>query len=326
MSSPARRCIFRFGDFELDVSAYELRRGGRPIRLERQPMELLILLVERSRELVTREQIVARLWGDEIFVDVDTGVNTAIRKIRQALTVSAGCSPLVETVPGKGYRFVTKVTVALGQAGDGPTVMLAVLPFLNLSADTDRDYVADGLTEDMIATLSQVDAAHLRVIGRTSAMAYKGTKKSLATIGAELKAQFLVEGSIRSDGDVVRIHCTLNQVRDQTQLWAASCDRDMASLAAVPRELCMELADQIHLQMPPESMAAVSARQSTDAAAYDAYLRGRRFWNQLTPATTRKAVSTTRVRPKPTRVMPWPGLAWPKPLPRRRSTATPIRC
>ena len=83
MSSPARRCIFRFGDFELDVSAYELRRGGRPIRLERQPMELLILLVERSRELVTREQIVARLWGDEIFVDVDTGVNTAIRKIRR---------------------------------------------------------------------------------------------------------------------------------------------------------------------------------------------------------------------------------------------------
>ena len=196
MSSAAPRCIFRFGDFALDVSAYELRRSGRPIRLERQPMELLILLVERSRELVTREQIVARLWGDDIFVDVDTGVNTAIRKVRQALNVSSGCDPLVETVPGKGYRFVATVTVAPRRTADGPTVMLAVLPFLNLSADTDRDYVADGLTEDMIATLSQVDPAHLRVIGRTSAMAYKGTQKSLATIGAELKAQFLVEGSI----------------------------------------------------------------------------------------------------------------------------------
>ena len=80
----------------------------------------------------------------------------------------------METVPGKGYRFADEGDGGAREAGDGPTVMLAVLPFLNLSADTDRDYVADGLTEDMIATLSQVDAAHLRVIGRTSAMAYKG--------------------------------------------------------------------------------------------------------------------------------------------------------
>ena len=164
-------------------------------------MDLLILLVERRRELVTREAIVARLWGQDVFVDVETGINTAIRKIRQALHDSRDkprAAVFVETVSGKGYRFVADV-VAVPEA-DAPAVMLAVLPFVNLSADAERDHLADGLTEDAIATLGQIDPVHLRVIGRTSAMTYKGTQKSMATIGSELKAQFLVEGSIRSEG------------------------------------------------------------------------------------------------------------------------------
>jgi hypothetical protein len=98
-AASARRA-FRFGDFELDVQRYELRRKGRPLRVERQPMDLLILLVERRPELVTREQIVERLWGRDVFVDVDTGINTAVRKIRRALGAGRnGRRPLVETVP-----------------------------------------------------------------------------------------------------------------------------------------------------------------------------------------------------------------------------------
>ena len=103
--------ILRFGDFELDVAAYELRRRGRPVKLGRQPMDLLILLVEHRRQLVSRGEIVERLWGKDVFVDVDTGVNTAISKIRQALRDSAEAPAFVETVPGKGYRFVAPVDV-----------------------------------------------------------------------------------------------------------------------------------------------------------------------------------------------------------------------
>jgi TolB-like protein len=284
------RHVLRFGDFELDVQGYVLRSNGRPIRLERQPMDLLILLVERRRELVTREEIIARLWGQDVFVDVGTGVNTAIRKIRRALNDSPGPGTLVETVSGKGYRFVAEVSVASPSYADQPTVMLAVLPFVNLGLDPGREYLTDGLTEDTIATLSQIDPVHLRVIGRTSVMAYKGTQKSLATIGSELNAQFLVEGSIRGDGDALRIRCQLNRVADQSQLWAASYDLDITGLVGLPRDLAVALADQIHLRPSPERMTSVLQRQSRDAAAYDAYLRGRRFWNQLTPVTTRKAV------------------------------------
>lgn len=102
---------FRFGEFDLDVAAYELRRGGRPIRLEPQPMDLLILLVERRGLLVSRSEIIDRLWGKDVFVDVETGVHTAVRKIRQALRDSVEEPAFVETISGKGYRFIAAVEV-----------------------------------------------------------------------------------------------------------------------------------------------------------------------------------------------------------------------
>jgi TolB-like protein len=253
-------------------------------------MDLLLLLVERRPALVTREEIVARLWDQDVFVDVETGINTAIRKIRRALKDSPDKrrpGALIETVSGKGYRFVAE-TVEVPDP-DAP-IMLAVLPFANLTGDAERDYLTDGVTDDTIAALSQIDSAHLRVIGYTSAVAYKGSAKSLATIGAELSAQFIVEGSVRSDGKVLRIRCTLNRVADLAQVWSASFDRDIAGLASVAHDLAAPLTRQINPQLPREQVRSAARRQSGDAAAYDAYLRGRRFWNQLTAVTTRRAV------------------------------------
>ena len=112
MPPAASRQTYRFGEFELDVAAYELRRAGRPVKLERRPMELLILLVERRSDLVSRADIVKKLWGDDVFVDVDMGVNTAIRKVRQALGDSPDVSVFVTTVSGKGYRFTANVSDA----------------------------------------------------------------------------------------------------------------------------------------------------------------------------------------------------------------------
>jgi DNA-binding winged helix-turn-helix (wHTH) protein len=111
------RQTFRFRDFELNVAAYELRRRGRPVRLERRTMDLLMLLVERRGQLVTRGDIVDRLWGKDVFVDVETGVNTAISKLRQALHDSPNVAAFVETVPGRGYRFIAPVEVALPSSG-----------------------------------------------------------------------------------------------------------------------------------------------------------------------------------------------------------------
>ena len=111
MQAPTSRETFRFGDFELNVASYELRRLGRPVKLGRQPLDLLILLVESRGLLVSRSDIVDRLWGKDVFVDVDTGVNTAISKIRQALRDSSEAPAFVETVSGKGYRFIAEVEI-----------------------------------------------------------------------------------------------------------------------------------------------------------------------------------------------------------------------
>jgi Tol biopolymer transport system component/DNA-binding winged helix-turn-helix (wHTH) protein len=100
----------RFGDdFELDLRAYELRRSGRPLKLERIPMELLMLLIERRGELVTREQIIERIWGKDVFLDTESGINAGIRKIRQVLKDDPERPRFVQTVTGKGYRFVAPV-------------------------------------------------------------------------------------------------------------------------------------------------------------------------------------------------------------------------
>jgi TolB-like protein/DNA-binding winged helix-turn-helix (wHTH) protein/Flp pilus assembly protein TadD len=357
---------FRFGDFALDVPGYQLLRNGRPIRLERQPMDLLILLVERRLQLVSRAEIVDRLWGKDVFVDVDTGVHTAIRKIRQALRDSVDAPVFVETVSGKGYRFIAPVemipspdTLAAQEIQDGLSVpapslpvvtapetapvaatalpagaearstlaftqswrarlisgvvgvaalaglltwvwqsggkpgsrlTLAVLPFENLSGDPDREYLADGLAEETIVSLGQIDPERLHVIGRTSMMVYKHTTKSIAEIGRELGADYLVESSVRAESDRLRITAKLIRVRDQMQVWSESYNREPTSMLGLQQELSSEIAEQIRLRLSSDRLNALARRQTRNAEAYDLYLRGRNFANQRTPLTTKKAI------------------------------------
>jgi TolB-like protein/cytochrome c-type biogenesis protein CcmH/NrfG len=303
--APARETL-RFGRFVLDVSAYELRRNGRRVRLERQPMDLLILLVTRRGELIPRDEIITRLWSKDVFIDVETGVNTAIRKIRQALNDSPEAAAFIETVTGKGYRFVAQVEV-ITAAPVAASIMLAVLPFVNVSGDEDREYLADGLTEETIASLSQLDPEHLSVIGHRSAMSYKATTKTLETIGSELKVHFVVDGAIRIEGSWCRVRCTLSRVRDQVQLWSHSYDCDASNLLGLQRDLSGAIAGHVRPHLTPERLDSIPLRHSRDAAAHDLYLRGRRYWNQLTSVTTRMAIDYYR---RATEIDPGYSLAW----------------
>ncbi len=311
MLTSAPKQTLRFGDFQLDVAGYELRHHGRPVRLERQPMDLLVLLVERRRQLVLRSDIVARLWNKNVFVDVETGVNTAIRKIRHALKDSPDASTFIETIPGRGYRFIAEVQVIGAPDNDPARIMLAVLPFENMNRDPEREYVAAGLTEELIASLGQIDPERLSVIGRTSTMVYKATRKSVAAIGEELNAQYLVEGSIRAERGLLRIRCTLIRVRDQAQVWSAAYDREPASLLGVQQELSTAIAEQVRVRLSPERLDMLARRHSRNAEAYDLYLRGRRLWNQLTPLTTLKAVEyyTRAIEIDHDYALAWAGLA-----------------
>ena len=316
--------IVRFGDFELDVSAYELRRRGKAVRLERHPMDLLIHLVEHRNQLVSRSDIAGRLWGEDVFVDLETGVNTAISKVRQALRDSTDSSRFVETVSGKGYRFIAAVTSPSTEPGKTVSgaapqtsaqpesrIMLAVLPFENLSSNPDQEYFSDGLTEETISYLGRITPEHMGVIARTTSMAYKRTSKSIREIGAELGVDYILESSVRREDDRVRITSQLIRVKDQTHLWASSYDRELTGVLAIQRELGIAIADHVRLRLSPERLNAMTREQAQNPEAYDLYLRGRYFWNQLSPPTTRQALEffARATELDPDYALAWSGIA-----------------
>jgi TolB-like protein/DNA-binding winged helix-turn-helix (wHTH) protein/Flp pilus assembly protein TadD len=349
------RSTFRFGDFELDVAAYELRRNGRSIRLERQPMDVLIMLVERRGLLVSRADIIDRLWGKDVFVDVDTGIHTAIRKIRQALRDSRESPVFVETVSGKGYRFIAEVEVvsptdmphddAAAHTSASPPaasrarlllglsvaiiavfiswtwlrpdpplsqVTLAVLPFENFSGDPDREYLADGLAEETIASVGRVDPERVGVIGRTSIMVYKRTTKSLAEIGRELGVDYLLESSLRAEGGMLRVTSKLIRARDQMQVWSGVYDREPGSMLELQRELSTAIAEQVRFRLSPDRLRGLALRQTQNAEAYDAYLRGRYFENRRTPESNVRALQQYEraIALDPDYALAWSGLAF----------------
>jgi TolB-like protein len=303
------RETFRFRDFELDVAAYELRRHGRSVRLERQPMDVLILLVERRGLLVSRADIVKRLWSDDVFVDVETGVHTAIRKIRQALQDSPQEPMFVETVSGKGYRFVAPVDVVpANRESSVPSarrVTLGVLPFENLGSDPEREYLAAGLTDETSASLAQIDPDRLSVKGRT--LRYKGTTKTAAEIGRELSVEYLVESSIRAEADRLRVTVKLIRVSDQEYVWSHSYERQPSSVLGLQQELSTAIAQQIRLRLAPDRLTGLVRRQTGNAEAYDAFLRDNIWRAAARPKRTCAPSNTMSARSRSMRITRLPG-------------------
>src|SRR5438105_12831886 len=148
---------FGFDRFELDVRSGELRRDGKPVKLQLQPFKVLAFLVAHAGQVVTREEIRQHVWGGETFVDYEQGLNYCIREIRAALGEDAADPRYIETHPRRGYRFlvpVVKLPSGVPQSED--RIMLAVLPLENLSGNREQEYFADGLTDELINELARL--------------------------------------------------------------------------------------------------------------------------------------------------------------------------
>jgi TolB-like protein/Flp pilus assembly protein TadD len=287
------------GPFVLDVSRYELTCAGKPVRMERIPMDLLILLVRENGRLVSRDEIIERLWGKDVFFDTDNGINTAIRKIRRALGEDPEKPRYIETVLGKGYRFKGRTDPATGVTSpdvevERPRIMLAVLPFENLSGDPGQEYFSDGLTEETIMRFGKMSPRRLGVIARTSSMAYKRTDKSVFQIGQELGVDYVLEGSVRREAGRVRITAQLVRVRDQIHLWAENFDRSPQSILDIHGEVGAAIAAHVQLELTPEGERQLRSQRPVDQEAYDHYLHGRYHWARLTPLELLKAAEYFR--------------------------------
>jgi TolB-like protein/tetratricopeptide (TPR) repeat protein len=277
----------RFGPYELDPHARELRSASGRVRLQDQPFEILQLLLAQPGHVVTRDQIRERLWPAGTFVDFEHSLNAAVKRLRAALGDDAECPRYVETVPRRGYRFVACLS------GEEPEpvshhVRLAVLAFSNLSADRDRDYFSDGLTEEMTAKLGQVCGGQVGIISSHSAMQFRNSPLSVEEIGQKLRADYVLMGSVRWEGERVRITARLVKTSNETQLWSEMYDRHLTDCLDVQSEVAARIARSLATELVPP---AAPAATPPDAAAYQSLLKGRYYWRKTADTGVMQALS-----------------------------------
>jgi len=271
--------LLRFESFELDVRSRELRKGKQRIRLQEQPFEILRLMLERPGDVVTREELARHLWPKGTFVDFEHSLNAAVKRLRAALGDDADNPRFVETLPRRGYRFIASLrdgdTVAILPVMSDYKARLAVLPFANLSGDPAQEYFSDGLTEEMIQQLGRLCRGRIAVISRSSSSAFKASGRRAREIGDVLHADYLLEGSVRREGDRVRITAQLVETRSEAHLWTNVYERSLTDCLSVQAEVAARIARSLAVELLPEQ----PVQPSHDAVAYQTYLKGRYYWN-----------------------------------------------
>lgn len=345
----------RFGVFEVDLKACELRKHGFRLKLPEQPFQILTVLLEKRGEIITRDELRNRLWPGDTFVDFDHGLNNAVMKLREVLGDSSESPRFVETIPRRGYRFIAPVEESLfsgsqvgvpeaeghplpgspasiphaaaplaesqpsrgrsrffsnrtflwgslglaaaailviaffARASSPRSTSLVVLPMEDLSGDKSQEYFADGMTDELITNLAKIRS--LRVISRSTAMAYKGTRKPLSEIARELKVDAVVEGTVLRVGSQVRITAELVQVSTDRHLWADTYESQIGDVLALQNRVSSAIVNQIRIKLTPEDRERLAKAPAVAPDAYEDYLKGRYYWNKRTDENLTKAIT-----------------------------------
>jgi DNA-binding winged helix-turn-helix (wHTH) protein/tetratricopeptide (TPR) repeat protein len=280
------------GDVEVDLGRYELRRSGRRIRIEKKPMELLIFLLERREQMVSREEIVKRLWRSDLFIDTEKNVNNIVRKLRTALGDNADRPRFLETVVGKGYRFVGPVRVIdatyplsdparntvrtdfrKGGSDLGERPSIAVLPLLLLEKATDDQGLGLGFADALVSllgTLSGVDVLP------TSAVLNLPLERTPSEIASRLGVRFVVHGAIQMSKGQWRLSLEMFDTYLQRPCFTKKCDTDMDRLASLEGDIAKQITRALHRPYRPATVEQ-RPRYSRDAMAYAEFMRGYRI-------------------------------------------------
>jgi TolB-like protein/Tfp pilus assembly protein PilF len=303
--------LYTFGPFRLDAMGRALYRGAGMVPVPPKAADTLLLLVENAGSVVTKEQLLKTVWPDA-FVE-EGSLTRSISILRKLLDDRARGHEYIVTVPKRGYRFAARVEHAgAGTALTGlAKVMLAVLPFVDLSGDERHGYFSDGLTDEMITQLGRLNPERLGVIGRTSAMQYRSTHKSLQRIGRELGVTYLLEGSVRRAGGRVRVSARLIQAGDQAHRWTGSYERELHDVLALQSDVARAIAKEIEVKLAPRERVRLAAAAPVDPRSYEDYLKGRYLWNARTQEALEKSIHyfERAIRNEPRHAAAYAGLA-----------------
>jgi TolB-like protein/Tfp pilus assembly protein PilF len=282
----------RFGVFDLDLRSGELRKQGRRVRLEGQPVQVLIKLLEKPGELITREDLRKELWPADTFVNFEQSLNAAVKRLRHALGDAPANPRFIETLARRGYRFIAPVSSATAatSATQRPRAVesLAVLPFVNTDADPETEYLADGITESVINHVSRLSA--VRVMARSTVFRYKDKTLDPRAVGRKLNVDAVLLGRVQQRGDALLVGAELVDVQNGWRLWGEQYNRKLADIFSVEEEMSREISEKLRVRLSGADRGLLAKRYTESTEAYQDYLKGRYHLNRLTEDGLRKGI------------------------------------
>jgi TolB-like protein/tetratricopeptide (TPR) repeat protein len=270
-----------FGPFRLDLRGPELRRDGQLVRIHRRALGILCALADAKGEIVSKDELMARLWPGRIVEEGNLHVH--VSALRKSLDEHGNGHSFVVTIPGRGYRLADLTGLRSAQLAEGslPRQLplpdkpsIAVLPFQNLSGDPEQEYFADGMVEEIITALSRI--GWLFVIARNSSFTYKGQAVDVKRVGRELGVRYVVEGSVRKGGNRVRIAAQLIEAESGAHLWADRFDGSLEDVLDLQDQMAIGVAGVIEPALRVAEIRRAVERPRHDPTAYDLYLRALR--------------------------------------------------
>jgi TolB-like protein len=281
---------FLFGGHVLDTARRELSLGGEQIELEPQVFDLLVHLLRNRERVVSKDDLLASVWGGRIVSDAT--LDSRIAAARRAVGDTGAAQSLIRTFARKGVRFVGEVREEGKPAALAPELAaepgrpalalpdkpsIAVLPFANLSGDPGQEYFADGMVEEIITALSRI--RWLFVLARNSSFTYKGQAIDVKRVGRELGVRYVLEGSVRKAGDRVRIAGQLIEAETGAHLWADRFDGSLEDVFDLQDRVASSVAGVIEPTLQTAETARSASRRTSDLSAYDLYLRANAMYS-----------------------------------------------
>jgi len=280
----------RFGHFELDLRARELRKEGVRIKLQEQPFQVLALLLDHPNQVVTREEIQNKLWPADTFVDFDHSLNRAINKLREALGDSADQPRFIETLAKRGYRFIATLESTRSEVHKprAPIDSIIVFPLELECRDTDAEYLSVGIPGSVIHSLSQIPG--LRVISWRSAANEPNRESDPLAIGRKLGVNAVLTGRIWQRGNKLRLHVDLLDAANGEEIWGDQYDRTLAELFAVQDDISREVSQKLRLRLTGEAQTRLTKRYTENIEAYQLYVRARRWCEKRSAEGYQRAI------------------------------------
>jgi TolB-like protein/Tfp pilus assembly protein PilF len=270
---------YEFGPFRVDTRERQLTKDGAVVPLRPKVFDILLMLVENSGHVLTKDDVMKHVWSDTA---VEEGnISRTISALREALGEDPREHRYIETVPWRGYRFVASVRQVLIEERWRTIESVAVLPFVNVSGDPDIDYLAEGITDGLITGLAQLP--QLRVTSRNSAFRYKGRQVDAKSVGRELKVQALLVGRLAQAEDLLSVSVEMIDTSDDRHVWGAQYVRSLDDLLVTYETIVAKIREKFGLNKP----AKTTTPQNREA--YVSYLKGRYYFNKLTPDGVEKA-------------------------------------